>query len=142
MSVADRPSADPDASVASEPVRGLRRQDGAPADAVVVLSTAPDVLLAKRIAHVLVEESLVACAQVGGTMTSMYLWQGKLEGCEEIPLSFKTTAAVLPALHRRLCELHPYEIPEFLVLGVPAGSAAYLDWVIQGVAEPVEPPCS
>ncbi|WP_323018659.1 divalent-cation tolerance protein CutA [Castellaniella sp.] len=142
MSIADRPSAGPDASAASGSIRGLRRQDGAPTDAVVVLSTAPDVLLAKRIAHVLVEESLVACAQVGGAMTSMYLWQGKLEGCEEIPLSFKTTATVLPALYRRLCELHPYEIPEFLVLGVPAGSAAYLDWVIQGAAGPVEPPLS
>ncbi|MGB6006623.1 divalent-cation tolerance protein CutA [Castellaniella sp.] len=102
----------------------------------MVLSTAPDVLLAKRIAHVLVEEALVACAQVGGAMTSMYLWQGHLEGCEEIPLSFKTTAAALPALHRRLCELHPYEIPEFLVLGAAAGSVAYLDWVARSVAVP------
>lgn len=121
---------------AAAPAQALRRQDGAPTDTVVVLSTAPDVLLAKRIAHVLVEESLVACAQVGGAITSMYLWQGNLEGCEEIPLSLKTTAAALPALHRRLCELHPYEIPEFLALGAPAGSAAYLDWVAANVAVP------
>ncbi|MGB6242978.1 MAG: divalent-cation tolerance protein CutA [Castellaniella sp.] len=129
-----------DASAPIEAFGGLRRQDGAPSDAVVVLSTAPDMLLAKRIAHILVEESLVACAQVGGTVTSMYLWQGNLEGCEEIPLQFKTTAAVLPALYRRLCELHPYEIPEFLVLGVPAGSTPYLDWVAQNVVEPPAAP--
>ncbi|WP_366140691.1 divalent-cation tolerance protein CutA [uncultured Castellaniella sp.] len=136
MSVPEHSPAAAGASAEAGSSGGLRRQDGAPADAVVVLSTAPDVLLAKRIAHVLVEESLAACAQVGGVMTSMYLWQGHLEGSEEIPLSFKTTAAALPALHRRLCELHPYEIPEFLVLGVPAGSAAYLDWVAGNVAAP------
>lgn len=107
------------------------RQTGAPADTVVVLSTAPDALLAKRIAHVLVEESLVACAQVGAAMTAMYLWQGTLQGADEVPLTFKTTADALPALHARLCALHPYEIPEFVVLGVPAGSRAYLDWVAQ-----------
>lgn len=116
------------------PIGGLRRQDGSPSDTVVVLTAVPDILLAKRIAHVLVEESLVACAQVGTGVTSMYLWQGQLEGVEEIPVSFKTTAGLLPALHARLDELHPYEIPEFLVLGVPAGSVSYLDWVIQSTA--------
>lgn len=107
------------------------RQAGAPTDTVVVLSTAPDMLLAKRIAHMLVEESLVACAQVGPPLVSMFLWQGELEGADEVQLTFKTTADALPLLHMRLCELHSYEIPEFVVLGVPAGSRAYLDWVAQ-----------
>ena len=114
------------------------RQAGAPTDTVVVLSTAPDELLAKRIAHVLVEESLAACAQVGPAMISMYLWQGELEGTDEIQLTFKTTADALPALYERLCALHPYEIPEFVVLGVPAGSRAYLDWVAQATRPAVQ----
>ncbi|MER1967885.1 divalent-cation tolerance protein CutA [Castellaniella sp. GW247-6E4] len=107
----------------------LRTQGGGAADTVVVLSTAPDVLLAKRIAHILVEESLAACVHVGAPGVSMYLWQGKLEGGEEIPLTLKTTAARLTALHDRLRALHPYEVPEFLVLDVRAGAADYLDWV-------------
>ncbi len=114
------------------------RQDGAPTDTVVVLSTAPDELLAKRIAHVLVEESLAACAQVGPAIISMYLWQGELEGTDEVQLTFKTTADALPALHARPCELHPYEIPEFVVQGVPAGSRAYLDWVAQATRAAVQ----
>ena len=107
------------------------RQAGAPTDTVVVLSTAPDELLGKRIAHVLVEESLVACAQVGPAVVSMYLWQGELEGTDEVQLTFKTTADALPGLYTRLCDLHPYDVPEFVVLGAPAGSRAYLDWVAQ-----------
>ncbi|MFT0532015.1 divalent-cation tolerance protein CutA [Castellaniella hirudinis] len=121
---------------AAPPQDGVARQEGRPDDVVLVLTNAPDVLLAKRIAHVLVEESLVACAQVGSPMTSMYLWRGRLEGCEEIPLSFKTTAALVPALHRRLSQLHPYEIPEFLVRGVSAVSAPYLRWVRDNVSRP------
>jgi len=116
----------------------LRRQDRDPADTVVVLTTAPDELLAKRIAHHLVEESLVACAHVGPAVSAMYLWQGKLEGGEEYPLTLKTTADALPLLHDRLCSLHPYEVPEFLVLGVAAGSRSYLDWVAQATRPAVE----
>ncbi len=107
----------------------VRRQSGQPTDTVVVLSNAPDLLLAKRIAHVLVEEARVACAQVGAAQTAMYMWDGRLDGGEEIPLTFKTSAAALPALYQRLCELHPFSVPEFLVLGVAAGSSSYLDWV-------------
>lgn len=108
---------------------GLVQQAGGPDDVVLVCTTVPDALLAKRIAHVLVEESLVACAQVGAAVTSMYLWQDKLEGGEEVPLSLKTTAAALPTLYQRLCTLHPYDVPEFLVLGVPAISTGYQAWV-------------
>lgn len=112
-----------------EPTVGaVRRQEGAATDTVVVLTTAPERLLAMRIVHCLVEEALVACGQVGAAATTMYLWQGKLEGGDEFPITLKTTADVLPALYARLCELHPYEIPEFLVVPVLAGSHAYLDW--------------
>jgi len=111
--------------------RGLRRQAGMPSDTVVVLTTAPDELLAKRIAHVLVEESLAACVHLGAPGVSMYLWQGKLEGGDEVPLTIKTSAGRLPTLYARLRQLHPYEVPEFLVLGVQAGNAEYLDWVGQ-----------
>jgi len=43
----------------------------------------------------------------------------------------KTTRDQLPALEARLRELHAYELPEFLVLSVDLGSAAYLGWVIE-----------
>lgn len=107
----------------------LRRQDGTPEDVVVVQSTIPDLILAKRIVHLLVEESLVACAHIGQPVTSMFVWDGELDGGEEIPITFKTAAAILPKLYDRYLQLHPYEIPEFLILPVVAGNITYLDWV-------------
>jgi len=97
---------------------------------VVVLSNAPDMLLAKRIAHVLVEEALVACASLGSPCLSMYMWDGTLQGSEEIPLVFKTTAACVPALVSRLGELHPDQVPEVLVLPALGGAPGYLEWVV------------
>lgn len=102
---------------------------GSPDDVVVVLSNAPDVQLAKRIAHMLVEEHLAACVNLGVPGLSMYMWQGVLEGAEEVPMVMKTTRGQLQALVERLKQLHPYEVPEVLVLPVLGGLQSYMDWV-------------
>lgn len=98
-------------------------------DVVIVVGNAPDALLAKRIAHILVEEGLAACVNLGPSGLSMYMWEGKLEGTQEIPLTMKTTAGRVVALAKRLKQLHPYQVPEILVLPVAAGLASYLGWV-------------
>lgn len=103
--------------------------DGDPNEVVVVLSNAPDMLLAKRIAHMLVEECIAACVNLGVPGLSMYMWEGKLEGAEEVPLVMKTTRGRVPALIERLKQLHPYDVPEVLVLPVLGGLQSYMEWV-------------
>jgi len=39
----------------------------------------------------------------------------------------------VPALLGRARELHPYEVPEMLVLPVEAGHGPYLDWITKSV---------
>lgn len=107
----------------------LVSDSGSPDDVVVILSNAPDSLLAKRIAHYLVEESLAACVNLGTPSLSMYMWDGKLEGAEETPLTIKTTRGRVPAVFERLKTLHPYEVPEILVLPVQGGLKTYMEWV-------------
>lgn len=97
--------------------------------AVLMLSTAPDTLLAKRIAHVLVEEGLAACVNLGAESLSMYMWQGVLEGSTEVALTIKTRASRAQDVANRLGQLHPYDVPEILVLGPVGGSRAYLQWL-------------
>ena len=96
---------------------------------VVILSNAPDSLLAKRIAHMLVEEQLAACVNLGPPSLSMYMWQGRLEGAEEVPLTIKTTRDMAARVIDRIRELHHYEVPEALVLPVVGGLQPYVDWV-------------
>ncbi len=98
-------------------------------DMVVMLSTAPDLLLAKRIAHVLIEEYLAACVNVGAPVLSMYMWQDVLEGAEEIPLTIKTSGDRAQAVAERLAQLHPYEVPEIVVVPAIGASMDYAQWV-------------
>lgn len=96
---------------------------------VMILSTAPDILLAKRIAHVLVEEHLAACVQLTPPMLSVYEWQGVIQGDEEIGMVIKTSRAVARQTIDRLVELHPYEIPQATVVPIVGGYFPYLNWV-------------
>src|SRR5690554_2506049 len=107
----------------------LPNSSDSPDEVVVALSNAPDMLLAKRIAHMLVEEHLAVCVNLGAPYLSMYMWEGKMEGAEEVPLTIKTTRGRLPAVIARLKELHPYEVPELIVLPVLGGLQSYMEWV-------------
>ncbi|MDN4018334.1 divalent-cation tolerance protein CutA [Zwartia panacis] len=96
---------------------------------VVVMTNVPDLLLAKRIAHLLIEEQLAACVNIGTPMLSIYGWKGEVEGAEEIPMIIKTTCDKQHAMIERLVALHPYDIPEALVMPTLGGYGPYLDWV-------------
>jgi periplasmic divalent cation tolerance protein len=95
----------------------------------IVLTTASNPDEAARIARTLVEERLVACATLIPSVQSIYHWQGQVESATETLLLLKTATGQLRALEDRLHELHSYQTPEFLVLGVEAGSQPYLDWL-------------
>ena len=97
--------------------------------AVIVLTTLGADADAATLARTLVEERLAACVNVLAPMISTYRWKGSIEQDGEQQLVIKTTPARVPALEARLRDLHPYEVPEFLVLPVSAGSDAYLRWV-------------
>lgn len=97
--------------------------------AVIVLTTLGVDTDASALARTLVEERLAACVNVLAPMTSTYRWKETIEQDREQQLVIKTTAARIPALEARLRDLHPYELPEFLVLPVTTGSEAYLRWV-------------
>jgi periplasmic divalent cation tolerance protein len=98
---------------------------------VLVLTTFPVIGNAEQVAAQLVEESLAACVSISPPMRSLYRWKGTLEHSDELQLVIKTTAVRLPLLEARLKSLHPYDVPEFLVIPVTAGSRDYLSWVAE-----------
>jgi periplasmic divalent cation tolerance protein len=104
-----------------------------PDEYVVVLSTLPPDKEPVRIGRTLVEERLAACVNVLPVMTSIYRWNEEIEQDPEHQVIIKTTRARLPALRERLQVLHPYDVPEFIVLPIIAGSDAYLKWIGEAV---------
>lgn len=95
----------------------------------LVLTTLPADADAEALARALVDEHLAACVNVLGPMTSVYRWKGELEVAAERQVIIKTATARLADLQRRLTELHPYDVPEFLVIGIDRGSEPYLEWL-------------
>jgi periplasmic divalent cation tolerance protein len=96
---------------------------------VLVLTTVAAAGDGESIARTLVEERLAACVNLHGPMTSAYRWRGAVEVEPERQLVIKTTRARMPALRARLAALHPYTLPELVVIPVIEGSQDYLDWV-------------
>jgi len=96
---------------------------------VIVLSTLPLDGKAAELATVLVEERLAACVNVLPAMTSVYRWAGAVETESEHQVVIKTTKARVAALWDRLRDLHPYDVPEFVVLPIVDGNDTYLKWI-------------
>jgi periplasmic divalent cation tolerance protein len=98
-------------------------------DAVIVLTTLPAAADAAALARTLVEERLAACVNLLPVMRSVYRWQEAVQQDEERQLVVKTWRDRLPSLETRLTSLHPYDVPEFLVIEAAGGSSAYLKWL-------------
>ena len=103
-------------------------------DIVVILCTAaPDA--AAAMAEQLVDRRLVACVSIV-PVQSTYRWKGRVRCEPEQLMIAKTTKARADAAVAALRSLHPYEVPEIIVLPVTAGHAPYLDWVRHGPGFP------
>lgn len=102
----------------------------------LVYTTWPDQPSAEAAARALLDEGLIACANILGPSTSIYRWQGEVEMASEIIALFKTSANQVTRLQARLVDLHPYDEPAVLNLGVQSegSSAAFLAWVDEQTA--------
>ncbi|MGH9148276.1 MAG: divalent-cation tolerance protein CutA [Vicinamibacterales bacterium] len=98
-------------------------------DCVLVWTTLGADADARTLAETLVNERLAACVTVQAPMDSVYRWRGSVEHERERQILIKTTTERVPALAARVRELHPYELPEFLVTPVVSGSEGYLAWL-------------
>ena len=94
----------------------------------IVLTTLGAGADAEGLARTLVDEGLAACVNVLPVMRSVYRWQGAVHHDDERQLVIKTTDDRLASLETRVRALHPYELPEWLVVKAEAG-AAYLAWL-------------
>jgi periplasmic divalent cation tolerance protein len=100
---------------------------------VLALSTAPSPEKAAELARTLVEERLAACVNLVPQVRSVYRWKDQLCDDAEVLIVIKTRRDRMAALEARLLALHPYEVPELVIVPIAAGSAAYLRWIDESV---------
>ena len=94
----------------------------------LVLVTAPDIKVARKLARLALKARLIACANLLPGVESHYWWQRKIETGKEILILFKTTRDRLPALEKLVLKEHPYDTPEFVALSPSGATEGYLKW--------------
>ena len=84
---------------------------------------------AEILAARLVEEKLVACANIIDGVTSVYRWKGRVTMNPEVVIIAKTRDAIKERVIARIKALHEYECPCIVVWPIDTGNPDYLDWV-------------
>jgi periplasmic divalent cation tolerance protein len=95
----------------------------------LIWSPFPDAASATRIAETLLDEGLIACANLLPAMRSLFRWQGSRETSEEAGALFKTNSAALSAAIARIEALHPYDTPAVLGWVCDAATPATQEWL-------------
>ncbi len=84
---------------------------------------------AVEIAKQLVKKKLIACCNIIPSVTSVYMWKGKLQEDNEVLMIMKTETTLFEQIETEIKKLHSYDIPEIICIPVNNGSRKYLDWV-------------
>ena len=98
---------------------------------IVVMITTGSEEEAARIAEALLEERLIACANLIGGIRSLYRWKGKICDDRETLMLCKTERKLFLRLSERVKSIHSYEVPEVIGLPLVEGWQPYLEWVEQ-----------
>src|SRR4026209_2582941 len=106
---------------------------------VDVLTTLPADVDSVAFARGIVEERLAACVNLLSPMESVYRWEEGIEQETERQVIMKTSRERVVAPWERVRDLHPYDVPEFIVLPIVDGNDAYLRWVAEATALPEDP---
>jgi periplasmic divalent cation tolerance protein len=89
---------------------------------------------AEAAAGSLLDEGLVACANIFPAIRSLYRWQGERGEARECGALFKTHPALLDRAIARLEALHPYQAPAIVGWRADGAGEATTEW-LQGLAE-------
>ena len=101
---------------------------------IVITTTSDNREKLLELATKLVEDGLVACAQVASTpITSIYQWEGKTETSEEFVLTIKTIERHFKAVEKTIHELHNYDVPQIVAVEVVEIGTEYQKWLVGSV---------
>lgn len=89
----------------------------------------PDAESAAAAADRLLDEGLIACANLIPGLRSLYAWQGAKHDEAEVGALLKTNRACLARLMQRLAALHPYAEPAILGWHCDAAAEGTAAWL-------------
>lgn len=107
-----------------------------PPAAALVWCPFPDPDSARDIAGQLLDENLIACANILGSVESHFVWEGARSIGTEAAVLFKTTEAQMPLVVARLGLLHPYDTPAIIGWHCDTAYPATLAWLAASCGTP------
>jgi len=107
----------------------MSRPHAASAGAALIWSTCPGLDCAKSLAKSMLDERLIACANIHTNITALFDWNGERHEAMEAGVLMKTDASLLEAAIRRLAALHPYDEPAIVGWRCDAASPATIAWL-------------
>ncbi|MEM3730373.1 MAG: divalent-cation tolerance protein CutA [Candidatus Bathyarchaeia archaeon] len=96
---------------------------------ILVIVAAANKAEAEKIAQALLNERLIACANIISGVHSLFRWQGKIESTEESVILMKTRKDLFSKISERVKALHSYQVPEIIATPIVEGFDAYLKWL-------------
>ena len=96
---------------------------------IVLYTTLDDLESLKDIASTLLEENLIACANIRSMHTALYRREGEIKEEQEFSAILKTSKEKAEEAKERLLSLHTYEVPCVFSFEATAGHMPFLDWI-------------
>ena len=96
---------------------------------IVIFITAKDKLEAKKISDRLLQDKLIACANIIDGVQSVFWWQQKIDEAQEVLLVLKSRRDFFEKIVRTVKSLHSYDVPEIIALPIVDGNPDYLRWI-------------
>lgn len=96
---------------------------------VIVFMTTATKEEAEKIARNLLNERLIACANIVGPVSSLFWWKGKINQASEFLVLMKTSSGVFEKLAMAIKRMHSYDVPEIIAVPIAKGERTYLEWL-------------
>ncbi len=93
------------------------------------MTTVPNKETSQKMAKELLQQRLAACVTISALCQSHYWWQGRMATDQEHVLFIKTRSSLYKDLEKKILKIHPYQVPEIIVVPLIKGYGKYLDWI-------------
>lgn len=103
---------------------------------ILIYSTFPDKDAAAAAARALLEEQLVAGANLW-PLESHFRWQGRIETRPECAVLFQAERRFYKRIEARLKRLHPDQVPQIVTWRIKDGFEPFLKWIMDETVRPV-----
>lgn len=108
------------------------------ADFIEIHWTSGSIDEARRVCRYLVQERLVACAQIIPWVESVYMWNNQLETAQESKIVLKTAASLYDKVKEVIQDNSSYDVPEITFVKLDGGNEEYLKWLEESISLSVQ----